>query len=89
MNTNFTLFRSYSFHKSSYHKSCGVVVVVVVVLGGLFRFGRHSTQEPASGRVTYFILGPTQEPCVSHSQHRGKQNGRGLEKKMQVNGPEV
>ena len=28
-NTNFTLSPNYSFHKSSYHKSCFVVVVVV------------------------------------------------------------
>ena len=46
LNTNFTLSR-YSFHKSSYHKPC---------FFSLFLFRGHSTQEPASGRVTYFIL---------------------------------
>ena len=47
LNTNFAPSPSYSFHKSSYHKSC---------LLSLFIFRRHSTREPACGRVTYFIL---------------------------------
>ena len=47
LNRNFTLSPSYSFHKSSYHKSC---------LFSLFIFPGHSTREPAFGRVTYFIL---------------------------------
>ena len=47
LNTSFILSPTYSFHKSSYHKSCFV---------SLFIFRRHSTWEPASGRVTYFIL---------------------------------
>ena len=47
LNTNFTLSPSYSFHKSSYHKSC---------FFSLFIFRGHSTQEPVSSRVTYFIL---------------------------------
>ena len=60
--TNFTLSLSYSFHKSSYHKSCFL---------SLFIFRGHSTREPASGRVTYFILRAyTGTMCVSHSQHR-------------------
>ena len=46
LNTNFTL--SYSFKKSSYHRSC--------FLKSLFIFRGHSTREPASSRVTYFIL---------------------------------
>ena len=50
LNTNFTLTPSYSFYKSSYHKACS--------------FRGHSTREPASSRVTYFIL----RAC--HSQHR-------------------
>ena len=45
--TNFTLSPSHSFHESSYHKSC---------LCSLFIFRGHSTREPASSRVTYFIL---------------------------------
>ena len=48
LNTNFTPSPSYSFHKSLYHKLC--------CLFSLFIFRGHSTQEPASGRVTYFIL---------------------------------
>ena len=47
LNTNFTLSPSQSFHKSSYHKSCCF---------SLFIFRGHSTREPASGRVTYFVL---------------------------------
>ena len=47
LNTNFTLSPSYSFHESLYHKSCFL---------SLFIFRGHSTREPASGRVTYFIL---------------------------------
>ena len=47
LNTNFTLSPSLSFHKSSYHKSC---------FPSLFIFRGHSTREPESGRVTYFIL---------------------------------
>ena len=47
LNTNFTLSPSYSFHKSSYQKSCSL---------SLFIFLGHSKREPASGRVTYFIL---------------------------------
>ena len=47
LNTNFTLSPSYSFHESSYHKSCFL---------SLFMFRGHSTREPASSRVTYFIL---------------------------------
>ena len=47
LNTNFTFSPSYSFHKSSHHKSCFL---------SLYIFHGHSTREPASGRVTYFIL---------------------------------
>ena len=45
--TIFTLSQSYSFHKSSYHKSCFLSLLI---------FRGHSTREPTSGRVTYFIL---------------------------------
>ena len=47
LNANFTLSRNYSFHESSYHKSC---------FFSLFIFRGHSTREAAPGRVTYFIL---------------------------------
>ena len=47
LNTIFTLSPSYSFHESSYHKSRFL---------RLFLFRGHSTWEPASGRVTDFIL---------------------------------
>ena len=47
LNTNCTLSPSYSFHKSSYHKSS---------FFSLFIFCGHSTGEPASSRVTYFML---------------------------------
>ena len=77
LNTNFTLSPSRSFYKSTYHKSC---------LFSLFIFRGHSEREPASSRVTYFILRAYTAPDVSHSQHR-KKSGEVLEK-MQVNGPE-
>ena len=47
LNKNFTLSQSQPFHKSSYNK--------VRVLS-LFIFRGHPTWEPASSRVTYFIL---------------------------------
>ena len=49
----------------------------------LFIFCGHSTREPASGRVTYFILRACIGASVSHSQRR-KKLGEALEK-MQVN----
>ena len=45
----------------------------------LFIFRGHSTREPASSRVTYFILRAYKEPCVNHSRHREK-SGEVLEK---------
>ena len=63
LNTNFTLSLSYLFHKSSYHKS---------IFFSLFIFHRHSTQEPASSRVTYFILRAYTGTGVSRSQRRKK-----------------
>ena len=59
LNTNFTLSPSHSFHKSSYYKSC---------FCSLFIFHGHSTGEPASSRVTYFILPAYTGTSVSHSQ---------------------
>ena len=58
-----------SFHKSSNHKSCFLTI---------FIFRGHSARVPASGRVTVLFCGPTQEPCVSHSQH--EKIGRGFGK---------
>ena len=57
--------QGHSFHKSSYHKSR--------FFFSLFIFCRHSTWEPASGRWPILFCRPTQEPCVSHSQHRKNQ----------------
>ena len=48
--------------------------------GGLFIFHRHSKQEPASSRVTYFILRAYTGTGVSHSQHSKKKSGEVLEK---------
>ena len=70
LNTNFNLSPSYSFLKSSYHKSC---------LFSLFIFRGHSTREPTSSRVTYFILQAYKGTGVSHSQRR-KKIGRGFGK---------
>ena len=49
LNTNYTLSPSQSFHKSSNHK-------VMVFFFSLFIFRGHSAREPASSRVTQFIL---------------------------------
>ena len=49
-------------------------------------FRGHSTQEPASSRVSHFILRAYTGTGVGHSQHR-KKSGDALGK-MQVNGPE-
>ena len=46
---------------------------------------QHGNLHPAGWPILF--CRPTQEPCVSHSQHREK-SGEVLEK-MQVNGPEV
>ena len=70
LNTNFNLSPNYSFHMSSYHKLCFL---------SLFLFRGHSTREPASSRVTYFILPANTGTGVSHSQHR-KKIGRGFGK---------
>ena len=77
LNTNFILSPGYSFLKSLYHKS---------FFFSLFIFRGHSTREPASSRVTYFILRAYTGTSVSQSQHR-KKSGEVLEK-MQVNGLE-
>ena len=62
LNTNFSLSPNHSFHKSSYRKS-------FLFCFSLYVFREHSTREPASGRPI-LLSWPTQEPCVSYSQHR-------------------
>ena len=52
---------------------------------GAFIFCKHSTQEPASSRVTYFTLRVT-GTSVSHDYHR--KNSKEVLEKMQVNGLE-
>ena len=78
LNTNFTLSPSQSFHKSSYHK--------VTFFFSLFIFRGHSTREPTSSRVTYFILW-AHTGTVCQPQPIQEKSGEVLEK-MQVNGPE-
>ena len=75
LNTNFTLSPSYSFHRSSYYKSC-------FVLAYLYSADTQHGNLPPAGWPVLFC-GPTQEPCVRHSQHR-KSRER-FWKKMQVN----
>ena len=62
---------------------CVVLFVCLFVLCGvffgLFIFRGHSTREPTSSRVTYFILRACIGTGVSHSQHR-KKSGEVLEK---------
>ena len=62
------------------------VIILQVMFLSLFIFRGHSTREPASSRVTYFILRAYTGTGVSHSQRR-KKMGEVLEK-MQVNGLE-
>ena len=40
--------------------------------GGLFKFTGHSIREPASSKVTNFIVCGLHRNQVSHSQHRRK-----------------
>ena len=61
LNTNLTLFRSYSIHKSSYHKS--------YFLAYLYSAGTQHGNLHLAGWPILFCR-PTQEPCVSHNQHR-------------------
>ena len=53
----------------------------------LFIFREHSTREPASSKVTYFILRAYTGTSISRSQHR--KNLEEVLEKMKVNGPEV
>ena len=62
------------------------VFIPQVMFFSLFIFRGQSTREPASSRVSYFILRAYTGTGFSHSQHRNK-IGRGFGK-MQVNGPE-
>ena len=52
----------------------------------LFIFRRHSTREPASGRVTHFIL-RAHTGTMCQPQPKQEKSGEVLEK-MRVNGPE-
>ena len=52
-----------------------------------FIYRGHLTWEPASSRVTYFILRAYTGTGVSHSKHRRKKLGE-VSEKMQMNGPE-
>ena len=61
LNTNFNQSPRYTFHKSTYHKSCFL---------SLFIFRGHSTSGPTSNRVTYFILHAYTGTGISHCQHR-------------------
>ena len=63
LNTNFTLSPNYSFYKSSHHKSCCCFFIAYLY---------SATREPASSRVTYFILRAYIGTSVSHSQRRKK-----------------
>ena len=53
------------------------MIFVVVVVFSLFIFRRHTTREPASSKLTYFILRAYTGTSVS--QHR-KKSGEVLEK---------
>ena len=64
LNTNLILSPSYSCHKSSYYISCFFLSLSI--------FRGYSTREPASSRVTYFILRAYTVTGVSHSQRRKK-----------------
>ena len=63
-----------------------IIPQVMLLFFGLFIFRGHSTREPASSRLPYFILRAYTGTNVSQSQHR-KKSGEVLEK-MQVNGLE-
>ena len=63
-----------------------VIIPQVMFFLSLFIFCGHSTWEPASSRLTYFVLRAYTETSVNQSQHR-KKSGEVLEK-MQVNGLE-
>ena len=59
LNTNFILSPSYSFHKSLHHTTHMFL--------SLFIFRAHSTREPASSKVTYFILWAYTGTSISRS----------------------
>ena len=64
LNINFTLSQSYSFHKCSYHKShCCCFLAYLYSVGTQHR-NLHLAGWP------FLFCQPTQEPCLSHSQHR-------------------
>ena len=61
LKTNFTLSPTYSFHKSSYQKSC--------FWAYLYSAGTQHGNLPPVGWPILFC-GPTEEPRASYSQHR-------------------
>ena len=56
------------------------IIPRVMFFVSLFIFRRHSTREPAFGRVTYFILRAYTVTGVSHSEHRKKNRESSLVK---------
>ena len=83
LNTNFTPSPSHSFHMS-YTTSLVWVFFGFFFIAYLYSAGtQHGNLHPAGWPILF--CGPTQEPCVSHSQHREKSGG--VLDKMQVNGP--
>ena len=71
-NLNFTLSPSYSFHKSSYHKSCFFFIAYLHSVGT-----QYGNLHPAGWPILF--CGPTQELYFSHSQRR-KKSGDVLQK---------
>ena len=69
LNTNFTLSPRCSLHKSIRARH--------IFFLSLFIFREHSTGEPASSRVSHFILRAYTGTDDSHSQHRKKSGGFG------------
>ena len=61
----------HKFHSIS--KSLVSQVIIPLFFFSLFIFRERSTREPASSRVTYFILQAHTRTGVSHSQHRNTQ----------------
>ena len=91
LNTNYTLSPSYSFHKSSYHKSC---FFCFCFFWGLFLFRGHSAREMPLVGWPILFCGPTQEPCVSHSQHRRNRERflkkcRWMDRKLEISKEEI
>ena len=93
LNTNFTLLISQVIIPQIMWVF--VVVVLFCLFFSLFIFRGHSTREPASGRVTYFISRAYTGTSVSHSQHRRnrerfwKKNAGGWTGRIEISKEEV